>query len=232
MKCGVWRHRLWGQVARVCLQFGSSLHCSPARDRPVTLSVCASLSSSVDTDTNHAFLELLELLWEWREWPCTKHLEECAAHSKHYLFISSDSVAVGFPRGSVVKNPPASVEGLASIPGSGRVTGGGNSSPLQYSCLRSLVGYSLWGHEESDTTEQLNRCRAVTHASVTCSVWQDTGFNPQRKGCCYYLLTSITIINIFTFCTLPLKGSNKAAPQVVLPMLHLGQLWWRFTDVL
>ena len=35
----------------------------------------------------------------------------------------------------------------------------GNSNPLQYSCLgspmngRSLAGYSLWGHKESDMTE-------------------------------------------------------------------------------
>ena len=37
--------------------------------------------------------------------------------------------------------------------------GEGNSSPLQYSCLkksleqRSLVGYSPWGHKEPDMTE-------------------------------------------------------------------------------
>ena len=36
------------------------------------------------------------------------------------------------------------------------------SNPFQYSCLenpygqRSLVGYSPWGHKESDTTEQLS----------------------------------------------------------------------------
>ena len=37
----------------------------------------------------------------------------------------------------------------------------GNGNPFQYSCLenphrqRSLAGSSLWGHEESDTIEQL-----------------------------------------------------------------------------
>ena len=41
----------------------------------------------------------------------------------------------------------------------GRSPGGGNDSPLQYSCLenshgqRSLAGYSPWGHKESDTNE-------------------------------------------------------------------------------
>ena len=42
-----------------------------------------------------------------------------------------------FPDGSVVKNPPVKagdIEDTGSIPESGRYTGGGNGSPLQYSC--------------------------------------------------------------------------------------------------
>ena len=41
----------------------------------------------------------------------------------------------------------------------GRSPGGGNGSPLQYSCWekshrhRSRAGYSLWGRKQSDTTE-------------------------------------------------------------------------------
>ena len=41
----------------------------------------------------------------------------------------------------------------------GRSPGGGHGNPLQYSCLenphgqRSLAGYGLWGHKESDRTE-------------------------------------------------------------------------------
>ena len=48
---------------------------------------------------------------------------------------------------------------LGSISGSGRSPGEENGNPLRYSCLenphgqRSLVGYSLWGHKESDTTD-------------------------------------------------------------------------------
>ena len=59
----------------------------------------------------------------------------------------------------MVKNPPANVGDLGSIPGSGRSPGEGNGNPLQYSCLanphgqRSLVGYSPWGSKESDMTE-------------------------------------------------------------------------------
>ena len=47
--------------------------------------------------------------------------------------------------------------------------GEGDGTPLQYSCLekphgwKSLVGYSPWGHEESDTTE-----RPHFHFSFSC----------------------------------------------------------------
>ena len=45
-----------------------------------------------------------------------------------------------------------------SIPGSGRSPGGGNGNPLsiltgESQGQRNLVGYSPWGHKESDTTE-------------------------------------------------------------------------------
>ena len=51
---------------------------------------------------------------------------------------------------------------LGSVPGLGRSPGGGHGKPLQYSSLenshgqRSLVGYSPWGHKESDMIEQLS----------------------------------------------------------------------------
>ena len=50
-------------------------------------------------------------------------------------------------------------EDLGSIPGSGRSPGEGKGNPLQCSLpgesheQRRLVGYSLWGHKESDMTE-------------------------------------------------------------------------------
>ena len=65
---------------------------------------------------------------------------------------------MGFPGGSAVENPPASVGYTGWIPGLGRSSGGGNGNPLQYSCLgkphvqRSLVGYSSRGHKESVMT--------------------------------------------------------------------------------
>ena len=44
-------------------------------------------------------------------------------------------IKIGFPGGSVVKNPPANAGDLGSISGSGRVPGEGNGNPFQYSCL-------------------------------------------------------------------------------------------------
>ena len=50
---------------------------------------------------------------------------------------------------------------LGSIPGLGRSPGEGHGNPFQCSCLenphgqRSMVGYSPWGHKESDMSERL-----------------------------------------------------------------------------
>ena len=44
---------------------------------------------------------------------------------------------MGFPSGSVVKNPPANATDVSLIPESGGSRGGGNGNPLQYSCLEN-----------------------------------------------------------------------------------------------
>ena len=47
-------------------------------------------------------------------------------------------MALGFPGGRVIKNPPASVGDtgdLGSIPGLGRSLEVGDGNPLKYSCL-------------------------------------------------------------------------------------------------
>ena len=44
---------------------------------------------------------------------------------------------LGFPGGSVVKNPPANAGDTGSIPGLGRSPGEGNGNPLQYSSLEN-----------------------------------------------------------------------------------------------
>ena len=51
---------------------------------------------------------------------------------------------MGFPGGSVVKNPPANAGDAGSIPGSGRSPGVGNGNPLQYSCLGNPMDRGAW----------------------------------------------------------------------------------------
>ena len=77
-----------------------------------------------------------------------------------------------------VKNPPANVADLGSIPGFGRFPGGGLGKPIQYSCLenthgqRSLAGYSPYGHKELDMAERLNTAQ---HTQMT------PPYEPQEK---------------------------------------------------
>ena len=51
---------------------------------------------------------------------------------------------LGFPGGSVVKNPSASAGDSDSIPVSGRSPGGGHGNPLQFSCLGNPMARGAW----------------------------------------------------------------------------------------
>ena len=54
---------------------------------------------------------------------------------------------MGFPAGSVVKNPPANAGDSGLIPsreGSGRSPGEGNGNPRQYSCLENPMDRGVW----------------------------------------------------------------------------------------
>ena len=62
-----------------------------------------------------------------------------------------------FPGGSVVKNLPAhagAAGDIDSIPGSGRSPEGGNSNPLQYSCLDNPMDREAW----QDTVHGVAKC--------------------------------------------------------------------------
>ena len=65
---------------------------------------------------------------------------------------------MGFPAGSVVKNPPASAGDVGSIPESGRSPGEGSGNPLQYSCLgnpRDRGGWQVTVHGVPESRTQL-----------------------------------------------------------------------------
>ena len=51
---------------------------------------------------------------------------------------------MGFPGGSVVKNPSANAGDVGLIPGSGRSPGEGNGNPLQYSYLGNPMDRGAW----------------------------------------------------------------------------------------
>ena len=79
----------------------------------------------------------------------------------------STPVFLGFPRGSDGKESTCNAGELGSIPGLGRSSGGGHSTPLQYSCLenphgeRSLAGNSPGGRKELVMTEWLNTAQHI-----------------------------------------------------------------------
>jgi len=79
---------------------------------------------------------------------------------------------LSFFGGSDGKESACNAGELGSIAGLGRFPGGGLGNPLQYSCLdnphgqSSLVGYSLWGHKELDTTERLSTAHSTVVETV------------------------------------------------------------------
>ena len=77
------------------------------------------------------------------------------------LFSPSILRIRGFPDGSMVKNPPANTGDTGLITRLRRSPGGGNGSPLLYSCLENPMGRGAWlatahGVAGSDTAERLN----------------------------------------------------------------------------
>ena len=68
----------------------------------------------------------------------------------------------------MVKNPPASAGDTGSIPGSGRsrkIPGGGNGTPLQYSCLKNPMDRGAWRATIHGVAK--SRTRLSTHACST-----------------------------------------------------------------
>ena len=86
---------------------------------------------------------------------CRKHSLSVSISPLYFnIFVSSHGLSktsvIGFkthPNPVVVKNPPANAEeeiDVGLIPGLGRSLGGGNGTPLQYSCLENPMGRGAW----------------------------------------------------------------------------------------
>ena len=73
---------------------------------------------------------------------------------------------MGFPGGSVVKNPPANAGDMGLIPGLGRSPEEGNGNPLQYSCLENPMDRRAWQaivHGVTKSRTRLNHQTQTAH---------------------------------------------------------------------
>ena len=95
-----------------------------------------------------------------------------ADHTFLIFFVWYLHLVLGFPGGSDAKESTCNAGDLGLIPGFVRCPRGGLGNPLQYCLenrhgLRSLAGYSPWGHKELDTTEQ----QSTQHLILVSGWW-------------------------------------------------------------
>ena len=72
----------------------------------------------------------------------------------------------GFPGGTVIKSLPASAGDTASTSGLRRSPGGGNGTPLQYSCLESPVDRGAWRATIHRVAKSQTRLSTHTYISL------------------------------------------------------------------
>ena len=137
----------------------------------------------------------------------------------------------------VVKNPPANAGDIRDarlIPGSGRSPGGGHGNPFQDSSLenphgqRSLAGFSPWGFEESDTTEQLKQMYTVHTQKLLSSVAQScptlgNSMNHSTPGLpVHYQLPEFTqtLVHRVSDAIQPSHPGSSPSPPVPNPSQH------------
>ena len=76
--------------------------------------------------------------------------------TQFWSFLWLSNMPLGFPAGSVVKNPPANAGDADSTPGSGRSSGEGNGNPHQYSCLGNPMDRGAWQAIAHGVTRESN----------------------------------------------------------------------------
>ena len=77
--------------------------------------------------------------------------------------------------------------------------------PLQYSVLEKSMGYSPWGHKESDTTEQLSLSEKCTHTHTHTHIYM------------YITLLTLNMMNM--------EGKMKAVIGVVWKTKQILKFW-------
>ena len=78
------------------------------------------------------------------------------------------AISLGFPGGSVVKNPPANSGGVGSIPEMGRFPGEGKGNTLQYSCLGNLMDREKPGGPQSMQSQRVRYYLGNKNKSKPC----------------------------------------------------------------
>ena len=99
----------------------------------------------------------------------------------------------GFPRGAVVKNPPANAgdrRDVGSICGLGRSLWSGKWHPLQCSCLENSVGRGAWRAIKSTGSPRVRHDWAHTHAPALRA--DSLPSEPQGSS-------SVRIVNLYSF---------------------------------
>ena len=76
-------------------------------------------------------------------------------------------VLLGFPGGSVVKNPPVNVGDPGLIPRSRRSPGGRNDNPLHYSCLGNPMDRGTWWATVRGVTKESDTTEHTVHGAMT-----------------------------------------------------------------
>ena len=77
---------------------------------------------------------------------------------------------LGFPGGSVVKNPPVNGGDVGLIPGLGRSPGGGKDNPLLYSYLENPMDRGPWWAKVYGVAKSQTQLSACAHTHTQCDV--------------------------------------------------------------
>ena len=114
---------------------------------------------------------------------------------------------LGFPGGSVVKNPPADP---ALIPESGRSPGGGHGNPLQYSCLENPMDSGAW-QEQSIVSQRVGH----NWSNWACLFPRVMLFFPYQRNTSYLVATVynvwVCVLSLFHLQTVMVQYSISQA---------------------
>ena len=124
--------------------------------------------------------------------PCHQHLLALQSSWVGFLLKLQIPCVLGSPGGSSDKESacnPVVTGDVGSIRGSGRPPGGGNGTPLQYSCLENPMGRGVWWAAVHGVSESQTRVSTHSHSSLSrpghclfCSSFSNLGPEMFKKN--------------------------------------------------